>query len=475
MQLSAPLASFTLKTDTEPAGGSVHRTLKEGIQLKLKKRFSILASALVAMSIIAGCGSNSNTDSSTSTEAASSSPSSSAAAEAPVKIQWAVFETDNFTDALWQSIIDGFQKDYPNIQVEKVLMTGDSRPQFLKTLLAAGSLPDVMLDPSELAKVKDVLAPVPDDLLANFEDGASPVFNGQKVLVPASKQLRSATYYNKKMFADAGITDVPKTWEEFIAACDKLVAKGYTPLITAGASDVWATSFGYWVNVVNPEVESWNANFNADLKSGEAKWNNPVITDALQRWQDMNKKGYFDKGSLSYSYSQASAEFQKGRAAMMMDGSWVAPSLDKSNLTDFGVFVQPTKDGLTSYSASFNYMAVSNSSMHKEEAFKFLKYVLVDNKDAYLSYIKADGLLSSTKEPVTYPMGPVQTQFVQNLQGLKLVDEITKLPGDNSLPTGMEDFTQKSLQSIFAGADISKELDTWDEQFKKLTAANANN
>ncbi|RKP56296.1 extracellular solute-binding protein [Cohnella endophytica] len=445
----------------------------------MKKWLSVMACSLVAFTILAGCGSNSNKNSSASPEAVSSSPATSAASEAPkadpVKIKWAIFETDNFTDALWQSIIDSFEKEYPDIQVEKVLMTGDSRPQFLKTLLAAGSLPDIMLDPAELAKIKDVLAPVPDDLLANFEDGSVPVFNNQKVLVPASKQLRSATYYNKKMFADAGITDVPKTWDEFLAACEKLKAKGITPLITAGASDVWATSFGYWVNVVNPEVEVWNANFNADLKSGAAKWNNPVITDALQKWQDLYKNGYFDKGSLSYSYSQASAEFQKGRAAMMMDGSWVAPSLDKGNLTDFGVFQQPTKDGITSYSAAFNYMAVSNSSKNKDAAFKFLKYFLVDNKDVYLSYIKADGLLSSTKEPVTYEMGPVQTQFVDSLKGLKLVDEITKLPGDNALPTGMEDFTQKSLQSILAGAPISKELDTWDDQYKKLSAATAGN
>ena len=73
---------------------------------------------------------------------------------------------------------NAFQKENPTIQVQKVLMTGDSRPQFLKTLMAAGNLPDVMLDPAELAKIKDVLAPLPDDLLAQFEEGSVPVFKG---------------------------------------------------------------------------------------------------------------------------------------------------------------------------------------------------------------------------------------------------------------------------------------------------------
>lgn len=111
-----------------------------------------------------------------------------------------------------------------------------------------------MLDAAELAKINGVLAEVPDEIASLSEENSMPIFNGKKVLIPVSKQLRAQTYYNKIMFAEAGITEVPQTWEQFIEACDKLAAKGYTPLIIAGEKDIWATSFGYWVNVINPEI-----------------------------------------------------------------------------------------------------------------------------------------------------------------------------------------------------------------------------
>ena len=58
-----------------------------------------------------------------------------AESEENVTLTWAVFETDNYTAEVWQHIIDAFEADNPGIKIEKVLMTGDSRPQFLKTML----------------------------------------------------------------------------------------------------------------------------------------------------------------------------------------------------------------------------------------------------------------------------------------------------------------------------------------------------
>lgn len=171
-----------------------------------------------------------------------------------VTLTWAVFETDNYTAEVWQTIIDAFEADNPGIKIEKVLMTGDSRPQFLKTMLSAGNMPDINIDPVDLASTEGVYAEVPEELLAKFEDSAVVSFNGVKNLVPAYKAYRTQVFYNKHQFADAGITEVPQTWDEFINVCDTLQEAGYTPLMGVGASDIWATAFGYWTGVVNSEL-----------------------------------------------------------------------------------------------------------------------------------------------------------------------------------------------------------------------------
>lgn len=50
--------------------------------------------------------------------------------------------------------------------------------------------------------------------------------------------------------------------------------------------------------------ESVKPNLLSDLKKGKEKWNNPVMSDSLKRFQELIRKGYWYKGSASFSYTQ---------------------------------------------------------------------------------------------------------------------------------------------------------------------------
>lgn len=393
-------------------------------------------------------------------------------ADDDVVLTWAVFETDNYTAEMWQKIIDAFEADNPGIKIEKVLMTGDSRPQFLKTMLAAGNMPDINVDPVDLATTDGIYAEVPEELLAKYEDAAIATYNGKHTLVPAYKALRNQCYYHKADFAEVGVEE-PKTWEEFKDVCEKLKAAGKTPLMGAGASDIWATSFGWWTGVTNSEIMAKYPNFNEQVLKGELSWTDPVILDSLTCWQDLVKAGYYDKGAMSYSYTQAQQNFLDGQSAMFMDGSWAAPTLDNSgySLDDIGCFVVPSPSGAYSYCTMPQYWGVSETCEHKEEAFKFCEYVLGGNPEIYKLYLSSDGTYSVTKDPVKYDMGPIQTEFVSNYDDCPLVTEIMKAVGDISMPSGFEDYTCKSLQNVFAGSDILTELQDWDVEFQKVINA----
>ena len=158
---------------------------------------------------------------------------------------------------------------------------------------------------------------------------------------------------------------------------------------------------------------------------------------------------------------------------MYMDGAWSAISYDEEGITteEIGVFVMPVPSGAKTYCTMPQYWAVSESCKNKEEAFRFCEYVLGGNKEIYQYYLKADGTYSVTKEPVTYEMGPIQTEFIKNYEGYELVPEIMKVAGDMAVPSGFEDFTLRSLQNIFAGADVKEELSTWDAEMERLKTA----
>lgn len=448
-----------------------------------KKVYSIVMAMAMTAAALAGCGNG-------GTETAGSEPAETAEEAEPVKeaeepaaeaeaggdevtLTWAVFETDNYTAEVWQHIIDTFEADNPGIKIEKVLMTGDSRPQFLKTMLAAGNMPDINVDPVDLAATEGIYAEVPEELLGKFEDATIATYNGKHTLVPAYKGLRSQCYYHKDQFAEAGITKEPETWDEFVEVCEKLQAAGKVPLMGVGASDIWATSFGWWSGVSNTDIMGAYPDFNEKVLAGEVKWTDPVIVENLTKWQELINAGFYHKGSMSFSHTQASEEFRNGSAAMFMDGGWAAAGFDNDGYSEeeIGVFVVPAPSGAKNYCTMPGYWGVSETCEHKEEAFKFCEYVLGGNTELYAYYLKADGTYSVTKEPVTYEMGPIQTKFVENYDSVELVPEIMKVVGDITMPTGFEDFTCKSLQNVFTGADVTAELETWDAEMERLLSS----
>jgi ABC-type glycerol-3-phosphate transport system substrate-binding protein len=385
-------------------------------------------------------------------------------------ISFGVFETDNLTADLWAGVISAFEAANPTIKVNKVLAAGDARQSFWRTMQASGNFPDVVFEAEMLATTPGTFAEVPQDLIAQFDPATLAVYEGKYITIPHMKQLRMQCYYNKADFAALNLKE-PQTWDEFLNVCKTLKAAGKVPLICGGTSDVWATGAPYWISAANQVLIDAYPNFNVDLKSGRVKWNNPALIDALAQWQNLVKAGYYHPGSMSFSYSQAAAEFQNGGASMMIDGSWAAAGFDAAGSTGFGVFATPNPKNFKTYCAAVSYMGVSAQSKNKDAAFAFVKYFLGGNETVYRDYLKADGLSSTTKKPVTYDQGPVMNKFVQNWSTYTLTPEITKVAGDLAIPPGLEDYINKSLQNIFNGANIASELDAWDAEYKNLLAA----
>nr|7EHO_A Chain A, Chitin oligosaccharide binding protein NagB2 [Paenibacillus sp. FPU-7]7EHO_B Chain B, Chitin oligosaccharide binding protein NagB2 [Paenibacillus sp. FPU-7]7EHQ_A Chain A, Chitin oligosaccharide binding protein NagB2 [Paenibacillus sp. FPU-7]7EHU_A Chain A, Chitin oligosaccharide binding protein NagB2 [Paenibacillus sp. FPU-7] len=153
-------------------------------------------------------------------------------------------------------------------------------------------------------------------------------------------------YYNTKLFADAGITSAPKTWDEFTKALEALKAKNITPIALGGGSgDGWAINMlanSLFVATAGPEAQEGFA-------KGTTKWTDPAVLDGFKRLKDLKDKGYIDPNVLGLKYSEGQAKFYTGQAAMLFDGSWATSAIldkDKSTVKDnVGYFRFPNIGG----------------------------------------------------------------------------------------------------------------------------------
>ena len=186
-------------------------------------------------------------------------------------------------------------------------------------------------------------------------------------------------WYNKDLFQKAGITTPPATWDEYLAAIQKLKAAGVAPLAIAG-KDKWP-SMHLWSylllrngggEALAKMVQSGNWNTDACIKAGKAV----VALNAL----DPVSEGLCRARSITTRQPSVA----NGKAAMELMGQW-APSVQKDQSASkqglgdkLGWFAFPVVTGgagaATDGIGGGNGIAVSKNA--PPEAVDFLKFFM---------------------------------------------------------------------------------------------------
>jgi raffinose/stachyose/melibiose transport system substrate-binding protein len=437
----------------------------------MRKVICLILVLVMGIAVLSGCGAQNNASAaSTSTGSVQTTTTETPAEVKQVTVKMEGVTSPTFTAQYWDNYVKIVEKDNPDIDLQMDLAPGTDRIPWIKAKYSAGNAPDIITaDTSTFSNVDGAYSEVPTDLLSNVLDSAIVKTGGKVIEMPVDLQLKSQVFYNKKMFTDAGITNVPTNWSEFTEDCAKLQEKNVAPLM--GCKEAWFDAFGYATAVLQPDVIDSDADFLSKLNAGTAKWNNPAMADSLKRFQDLTTKSYWAKGSNSFAYAQSVDEFFKGSAAMIINGSWMAPQIDGLSPKpdfDIGIFPLPQTTGVKSIGATTDYWAVFDASTVKDAAWKTVKYCIVDNQDQYTSYLKNDNLLSVTKTPVTYEATPMVALFNQNAANLQPVMDFAGVSGDIGFPAGFSDFYNNSLQAVYSGQDITTVLDSMDKQYQSL-------
>lgn len=195
--------------------------------MRKKLLSAVLATTMIA-SLLAGCGSNGGNDS-TNGGASSDSASSEAAGEITGEITVLTQRTDLVNTDL-ADYKAAFEEKYPGTTVSYEAMEdyeGD-----VSTRLSTGDYGDVFMIPNT----------IPQDELADFCEPLGTVEELSDTYTEAylyAKQSGGVVYglasganvsagivYNKKVFEDAGVTEIPKTTDEFLAALQAIKDKG---------------------------------------------------------------------------------------------------------------------------------------------------------------------------------------------------------------------------------------------------------
>lgn len=421
--------------------------------------------AFGAILVLAGAAcSGTATQSPQASTTASGSPASEAPATQapPVTLTlWHNYGTEANADVT-NALVKAYTTKYPNVTINVVSQPADNYFALLKAAAVSGSGPDLMTMWTGLFALQNqsYLEPlnsyIPVDTLKQFTgiDWCSKglAVDQGAICVPLDMQHYNG-FYNKQLFQQAGITTFPTNWTEFMAACAKLKAAGILPMTYGtGGQALNAAFYPYYdlsYLMMYLPVTDWKK-----LYSGAIPWTDPQIVKQLTTWATLHSQGYTNKDVLTNTDSIN--QFETGKAAMTLEGSWDFKDFHDKMGDNVGVFVPPFTDTQAKGVVEFpgDGFGVTNYSQHKAEAAAFLAWMVTPEAQ---KIIADGGLIPVVKgTSASEPLANAMLDFAAN-QGYTRYPMI-----DNVIQPEVQDVATKLLDAVMNGttspADAAKAM-----------------
>ncbi|WP_117208133.1 extracellular solute-binding protein [Allorhizocola rhizosphaerae] len=346
---------------------------------------------------------------------------------------WHIANTDPMKSQ-WATLAQQFEAARPGVKFEVTPLENDAFKTKLTTNVQAGDPPDifhtwgggVLGQQAEAGMAKDItqdIAPLKDSLIPAALDAYT--INQRIYALPIDTGM-VGFWYNKELFAAAGISAPPQTWSEFLDSVRKLKAAGIIPIALAG-KEKWPGHY-YWAYLAMRV-----AGVDALKRAAQDKdFTKPDFVTAGTRLKELVDLQPFQPGFLAAGYSASdgqAATMGNGKAAMELMGQW-APGVQKESsqgkqgLGDkLGFFPFPAVDGgkgpNTDIFGGGGGFAVGRKA--PAEAVEFLKFLA--QPENVRSYAKAGALLPVVKaaqDAVTEPHLKLVSQALAKGTGFQL-------------------------------------------------------
>ena len=314
---------------------------------------------------------------------------------------------------LLQKMLSEYKAQHPGTEIELISLPWGQAFEKLGTMLQSGQVPDVvempdtwqglyasnsMLEDLEpRLKSWDGTAQLTDKTLAMARAA-----NGKATMIPYGFYLR-ALFWNKKLFQQAGLSEPPKTMEEFASDAKRISQlgngiSGYCMRGGVGGTNAWMM----FMAAMNGSPDFFD-------KAGNSTLTQPGAIKGAQLLVDMYKQGGAPKDSVNWGFNEIVSGFYSGKCAMLDQDPDALIAIKNSMAAD-GFAVAPMPVGPSG--KAFPTIGYTGWAMFKQGKQNDLAWPLItflSNKTNNLAWAKFVGTLPIYK-------GAEQDPFYQTPQ-----------------------------------------------------------
>lgn len=237
--------------------------------------------------------------------------------------------TGGVHEQLWTWSFDEWNEAHADQQVDYEFFANDIYKERIRTAIGAGTEPTLVFGwgggtlaeyvaNGNVVDITDGTQDLLDRVLPAVGDAGR--IDGQVYAVPNSQSQPVVLYYNRELFDQVGL-EVPTTWDEVMESVEVFNAEGIAPFSVAGQSR-WP--YLMWIQYLTDRIGGPEV-FQAVLDNEPGAWDDPAIISALEHIQELVEADAFATGygSVSADANADLALVHTGRAAMILQGSWV--------------------------------------------------------------------------------------------------------------------------------------------------------
>ena len=360
----------------------------------MKKILATVLASAMALALAACGGGGTSTPSTSGSGSGAPAPSTGGDKTA---ISAIVAEYGQNTKQWWADFQNEFNASHDDIDLTVEVVSWNDISTVVTTRITGNAAPDILnIDLFAAYQDEGLLLPAKDYVSDETYAKLYPAFLDQSVVdgtVWAIPDLASARamYYNKDILDAAGV-EVPTTWDELKAACEKI--KAYDPNIYPWGIDMTTdegqAAAAYYI---------WNNG--GDFTDADGNWtlNSDKNVEAIEFAIDLVNSGLTNTDPANETRYNLQDLFGAGQLAMMIGPNSIPTYVADGGYTvNYGFAAIPTNGGNASVSAGVmdRFMVFDNGYTDEEMAAitEFFDYFYDDAR--YSAWVLMEGFLPAT-------------------------------------------------------------------------------
>ncbi|MEW9667277.1 ABC transporter substrate-binding protein [Ammoniphilus sp. 3BR4] len=335
-----------------------------------------------------------------------------------------------------KALTDQYTKQHPNVKFNiETVGGGADGAAALKAKFASNNAPDIFMNGGyqEAQTWKDKLEDLSDQPWVKdaYDYALEPMTMEGKIYGQPVNLEGYGFTYNKDLFKKAGITELPKTLSQLEEACQKLQAAGITPF-SIGYSEWWILG----IHALNIPFAHQNDpdEFIKALNSGTAKIEGNEKFNQFIKLLDLTVK-YGNKNPLTTDYNTQVTQFASGQTAMIQQGNWIQPMLDKITPNmNVGILPMPLSDDAVeadklAIGVPTNWVIHNKAPEADKKAAKDFLNWMVTSQEGKKALVEEFKYIPAFKSIEAKGIGPLGEELVNySKEGKTLTWEWTKFP-----------------------------------------------